>query len=331
MIMIVSESNITIGNTWENGRENGGAFFPGDPARNDIIITAALVALGNPDVPNFLGMFSFEDQNEPEGTTPWEFWTGSYSCPAHIPSDERGEIYLWGSLTQRKKGYTHRSNHGGTGYGKDYHFDDRFWTEGPPYGIPGRHVPEFDPEILEFGEVVVGTSAQAPIELTNEGGTYIDIEAASIAGPYFSVGQVDSLSLLPGESTTFDITFEPGEIGDFQDLLTVELYYGDDLQVHLEGTGTELGITDDPAVPEEFEMSVYPNPFNNQLKIALDDSQKGGTIRIFDIYGRQVDQLEQPNGKREINWRPNNLAGGLYFIQYETERISRTHKVVYLK
>ncbi len=134
---IVSESNITIANTWENGREN--RFFG-----QDIIITAAMVALGNEALEEYQywGSFSFEDQNEADGgTTPdptiWEWYTGAYEYggPSPTSPDERGDIHLWGAVSQRRRGYVHRSNHGGTGYGKDYHFDDRLSYITPPYFI----------------------------------------------------------------------------------------------------------------------------------------------------------------------------------------------------
>jgi len=117
---IVSEGNITIGDTWANGRQN-------QVQGSSIIITAAMVALGE--------SFSFEDQNEPDGVSPWEFWTSDYTCPIPPNSDERGDIFLWGGVTQYRRGYVHRSNHNGTGYDKEYHFDDRLEEMSPPFFI----------------------------------------------------------------------------------------------------------------------------------------------------------------------------------------------------
>ena len=102
---IVSEGNIIVGNTWVNGRENA-------CMGSDIIINAALMTLGE--------SFTFEDQNDV-----WETYAGPYP-------DERGTIHLWGTLVQKRRGYVHRSNHGGSGYGKDYHFDKRFNRQVPP-------------------------------------------------------------------------------------------------------------------------------------------------------------------------------------------------------
>jgi hypothetical protein len=106
MLGIVAEGNIVIGNTPENGRDNrtmGGT---------DIIINAAMLALGE--------SFTFEDQNDI-----WNLYQGPYP-------DERGVIHFWGSLAQYRRGYVHRSNHNGTGYGRAYRNDPRFDRRSPP-------------------------------------------------------------------------------------------------------------------------------------------------------------------------------------------------------
>ena len=102
---IVSEGNIVVANTWANGRD--------DMAQGrDIIINAGMVALGE--------SFTFQDQNDV-----WELYQGP-------TPDDRGVIKLWGSVVQARRGYVHRSNHTSTGYGKDYHYDERFSITPPP-------------------------------------------------------------------------------------------------------------------------------------------------------------------------------------------------------
>ncbi len=113
MLGLVSERNIIIRDNWVNGRANGGNLFPGNPARSSIIINAGMVALRE--------SFTFEHQND-------DF--EAYQGPE---PDERGYIYLKGSVTQWRRGYVHRSNHGGTGYGKSYHYDFRFDVRPPPF------------------------------------------------------------------------------------------------------------------------------------------------------------------------------------------------------
>jgi len=102
---IVSEGNIIVANTPANGRDNSAQG-------TDIYINAGMIALGE--------SFTFEDQNDV-----WELYQGPYP-------DERGSIRLWGSVVQARRGYVHRSNHNGSGYGKDYHYDERFSITPPP-------------------------------------------------------------------------------------------------------------------------------------------------------------------------------------------------------
>ena len=106
LIGLISERNIIIANNWENGREN---MAQGQ----DIIINASMVALDE--------SFTFQHQNDD-----WEAYQGP-------TPDERGTIYMWGSVAQKRRGYVHRSNHIGTGYNKMYRYDKRLDQRPPPY------------------------------------------------------------------------------------------------------------------------------------------------------------------------------------------------------
>ncbi len=110
---LVSESDIIIDDNYFNGKENGWDVERGNWNRHSIVITAGMVALGS--------SFTFEHQNDD-----WEAYQGP------VP-DERGYIYLKGAVTQQRRGYVHRSNHVGTGYGKAYRYDFRFDRRPPPY------------------------------------------------------------------------------------------------------------------------------------------------------------------------------------------------------
>jgi len=120
---LVSEGNIIIRDNDLNGKENGAALGGQRFERHSITITAGLVALGE--------SFTFEHQNDD-----WEAYQGP-------TPDERGIIHLRGAVTQLRRGYVHRSNHGtgirdGTGYGKDYIYDFRFDMRPPPFYLEAR-------------------------------------------------------------------------------------------------------------------------------------------------------------------------------------------------
>ncbi|MDP8207682.1 MAG: hypothetical protein P9L92_13530 [Candidatus Electryonea clarkiae] len=120
MLGLVGEGRIIIKDVYPNGRGNG-LSRPGGHNRQHIIITAALVALGE--------QFTFEHQNDNWNTYNW------CACPGEHcgEGDERGSIYLRGAVTQVRRGYVHRSNCGGTGYAKDYYYDLRLERIPPPF------------------------------------------------------------------------------------------------------------------------------------------------------------------------------------------------------
>jgi len=104
-IVVASEQGIFIGNTWRNGRE--GCTGPGSiHDRCHIVITAYLAALGTG--------FQIEQMNDVNDP---------YVSP--VSPDERGNLIVTGGIAQRSRGYVHRSNLGGTGYNKVYHWDER--------------------------------------------------------------------------------------------------------------------------------------------------------------------------------------------------------------
>jgi len=134
MLGLVSERNIIIEGNERNGLRNGWEENRGDHDRHSIVINGHLIALGE--------SFTFEHQNDE-----WERYQGP-------TPDRRGYIYLKGSLAQYRRGYVHRANHGGTGYGKSYHWDSRLRRLGPPGFGPGEN-PAIQGryDVLELGHI----------------------------------------------------------------------------------------------------------------------------------------------------------------------------------
>ncbi|HEB84772.1 MAG TPA: hypothetical protein ENI92_07180 [Bacteroidetes bacterium] len=130
MLGLISESNIIVANTTPNGRGNGRTYATGygDHSRQHIVITAALVALGE--------SFTFENQNDT-----WDAYVFCDPAGEHPgESDERGTIFLRGAVAQYRRGYVHRgvNNCNGTGYAKDYSYDFRLQTNPPPIYLTAR-------------------------------------------------------------------------------------------------------------------------------------------------------------------------------------------------
>ena len=89
------------------------------------------------------------------------------------------------------------------------------------------------------------------------------------------------------------------------------------------------------SVPYEFGLvSVYPNPFNSVAEIRFALEHPGAAdVRIFDVLGREVEQLESEAttpGVYQISWVPKT-GSGLYFVQLRQGERRDMMKLVYLK
>ncbi|RKZ30509.1 hypothetical protein DRQ36_05270, partial [bacterium] len=58
----------------------------------------------------------------------------------------------------------------------------------------------------------------------------------------------------------------------------------------------------------EYEIKVYPNPFNSSCKI----SGFNGLVSIYNINGDRISKLETPG-----IWKPsdNSISSGIYFLR----------------
>ena len=101
-----------------------------------------------------------------------------------------------------------------------------------------------------------------------------------------------------------------------------------------------VGIAELPQIPEEYQLTAYPNPFNptTTIRYTIPENNKV-IIKIFDQSGRQVNQLvsaKQNAGEYTTQWNGRDdtgqqLASGLYFCQIRSGDFSRTFKLILLK
>ncbi len=213
---IVSEGNIIIKDNWANGKRNS-------ERGSNIVINSSLVALG--------GSFTFEHQNND-----WELYQGPFP-------DERGYIYLKGSVAQRRRALTHVSNHMGTGYGKRYRYDQRLTETGPP-GFDFNEYPfmevEYEELHLELGhyyfrntvvdELVIGEGVEIFLEGANSLTVRGDIELnGSEERP------INVRTRFENQSATFR-----GEWGRTPIMKPQYVNFGEDITVHLNADSVQI-------------------------------------------------------------------------------------------
>lgn len=82
-------------------------------------------------------------------------------------------------------------------------------------------------------------------------------------------------------------------------------------------------------------ITLYPNPFQSTVYINCTLSSKQQIkFEIYNSYGQLLDILtndDQQVGKNTIDWTPNNLSKGVYFIRTEIDNKVVTKKLIYSK
>ncbi|PHR69160.1 MAG: peptidase S8 [Lutibacter sp.] len=75
------------------------------------------------------------------------------------------------------------------------------------------------------------------------------------------------------------------------------------------------------------ELSLFPNPTNGNFTVRL-KSMYLNTVKIFDIYGKEIKSLNIKNNKRSANINIDNLSTGVYFISVESENSTAHRKII---
>jgi subtilisin family serine protease/uncharacterized membrane protein len=111
------------------------------------------------------------------------------------------------------------------------------------------------PESVEFGEVVIGTSGDAEVTVTNIGTDLLSVSGFSTDNDAFEASaDADSFELEVGETKVILVSFSPENSGELSGSLSIESDAPETLVVPLSGTGVEPGeLAFDP---ESFEVSV---------------------------------------------------------------------------
>jgi hypothetical protein len=312
---IVSEGDVRIANTPANGRENSDTlgFDQTDRDYASVVICGSVVAQGS---------FTFEQQNDADS---------GYVCECE--PDDRGTVYLFGSVSQARRGYLHRSTNQSTGYRQVFRADPRSCYQVPPC----FHEPAQRPhctDSVNFGDVPVGTTAidTAEVVIVSCNGEAGELLGVRPTWPFVAEG----IPPLTGDHFSISVRFAPPRIGLFSgnlDVTTSTNFF----QIHLRGRGATLSSAGDPIIVPHSSLivSAYPNPFNPTTLIRFCLPEAGHvSLKVFDLHGRLVKTLVDetlPAGEQRIAFDGDNLPSGLYFAQLQTSRHCVTAKLLLVK
>ncbi len=227
------------------------------------------------------------------------------------------------------------SQYAGDLYGYEEWFQDMFGvTHGedavlPPasYGCMGVDDGPFpEAEYMLLGPGSAGNSTSPSSIVPGESAvpmfTYRDSEEFSGVG--YDAGTYRAVYLgFPLESiSTIDEMTTPGEV--------LEMLLG-----WLAGEDDVENDPSDSAVPSEFAMTAYPNPFNPDLTISYSLPENGIVqIAVFDVLGRKVTELANHSyqaGTHSVTWNATGVSSGIYYVRLSSPAQTLTQKVVLLR
>lgn len=98
---------------------------------------------------------------------------------------------------------------------------------------------------------------------------------------------------------------------------------------------TETSANEIPSIPDNIEISAYPNPFNASTTFSFDIPELSIVhLDIYDITGRLVSTLMDqpaPAGSYTKSFDASNMASGVYIYSFRANDFSKHGKVLLLK
>jgi len=100
------------------------------------------------------------------------------------------------------------------------------------------------------------------------------------------------------------------------------LYYQANMQFC--GSPIYLGISEQKLVKQS--ITVYPNPFSNQISFNYQGSDRNAFIAVYDMLGREVFNQSIVNGENKLNL--NQISGSTFILKLSDATGTRTQKII---
>ncbi len=211
-------------------------------------------------------------------------------------------------------------------------------------GVIKKSTISADSDMLFFLGCEVGDTKTKTITITAGGSKDLIIDSivfdTDIEDSYYIEDYNPPYELKSGEQMDIDIIFEPQEVKSYRGDMTIisDAYENEEYDILITGKGTEpTSVEDNIAQSNDLLAEVYPNPFAEEIKIEIHNSDsfyKKGRIYITDLSGNEIAEIEPYGitpGIRTYTFTPENLSSGSYFIILETEEEMLTLPVIYNK
>jgi hypothetical protein len=75
-------------------------------------------------------------------------------------------------------------------------------------------------------------------------------------------------------------------------------------------------------------ISLYPNPTDKDVTLALEGLQKPAKVTLIDVQGREISKYIISKGQSKITIKTSNLTSGVYYVKIQNETINKTNKLI---
>ncbi|MBC8276901.1 MAG: S8 family peptidase [FCB group bacterium] len=172
--------------------------------------------------------------------------------------------------------------------------------------------------------VIIDSTAAFTVTASDEDGDpltyYFEID-----GQAAEENETGLFDFTPLTADTFTLTVEVSDLIGFEDNAAVTI-------IAQQNTSIEES---NPALPEKFNLTVYPNPFNAKANISFClDRESNIDLTVFDISGREVESLATGHlspGEHEAVWEAEGVSSGLYLLRIQYQGGVEVEKLMLLK
>ncbi len=189
-----------------------------------------------------------------------------------------------------------------------------------------------DPETLDFG-VVTQLPAQLELVLDNAGTGLLDIQDISSSSSNFTPSVTQDTIYAVDDSLVLTVTFNTAGFGQFDGILTIAATQ-DTLEIPMTAQIPDA-VEPTPAMPAQFAVRCFPNPFNAALTLQIDlQKPQAVQVEIFSVTGeRQVLLFDGPMGlgDHQLRWSDESVPSGIYLLQVAGEDWKEVRKVALLR
>ena len=205
-----------------------------------------------------------------------------------------------------------------------YEYLNGMWKDGTPMtyggnghntGIPCNYMfPGISDQIISWGtggDCLTPQIPQPPWDEATSGNT---------PGDRRGLGSSGRFTIMPGASYLFDLAYvfardysASGNTASVNLLMTRV----DSIRSYFSNNITPCGMLFNTSISENQNpsqnISVYPNPANENLFLNFEMQNKTATVQIYDVTGNLVKEVEITNGNSQINI--SQLSQGLYILK----------------